>query len=204
MRAAKRSSLGLGLVALVIVLAASGAEAGWQDAASAYDVGRLSKLQESKDKGLSEAQAGAPAKDMAIIHAVLDASPISTSPDALIGMWRCRTIKLGGMTPDVIYSWFACRISGRGDRLRFEKLTGSQRTNGYLYPDQSGGYVYLGASSVANEPPHSYSGSGPGAGAQATPDDQIGLLLATGSDSARIEFPYPVQESTFDVIELKR
>ena len=68
----------------------------------------------------------------------------------------------------------------------------------------SGGYVYLGASSVADEPRHFYSDSGASVGAPGTPDDQIGLLLATGPDSARIEFPYPVQESTFDVIELKR
>jgi hypothetical protein len=32
----------------------------------------------------------------------------------------------------------------------------------------------------------------------------VGLLESTGRSSARIEFPYPVQESTFDIIELKR
>lgn len=198
---AKRSSVSL---ALGFVLLASGARAGWQDAASAYDVGRLGKLSESRAKGLSEAEQGAPRQDVAIIHSVLDAHPTQIAPESLAGTWRCRTIKLGGITPDVIYSWFKCRIGAHDGRLTFEKITGSQRTNGVLYPDASGGYVYLGATSVADEPRHFYSGNGASVGAAGTPDDQIGLLLATGTNSARIEFPYPVQESTFDVIELKR
>ena len=202
MRHAKRSSVSL--LTLGFVLLASAAQAGWQDAASAYDVGRLGKLSESRAKGLSEVEQGAPREDVAIIHSVLDAHPTQISPESLAGTWRCRTIKLGGITPDVIYSWFRCRIGARGGKLTFEKITGSQRTNGILYPDASGGYIYLGASSVADEPRHFYSGNGASVGAPGTPDDQIGILLATGANSARIEFPYPVQESTFDVIELKR
>jgi hypothetical protein len=200
MRRLKKFSAAL----LVFALVATAAQAGWQDMASAYDAGRLGKLDEAKQKGLSEAEAGASQQDIGTIHGVLDSQPVSVSPNALVGGWRCRTIKLGGITPDVIYAWFACRISAHGDRLYFQKLTGSQHTNGFLYPDQSGGFVYLGASSVTGEPPHTYSGNGASVGAGATPDDQVGLLVSTGPNSARIELPYPVQESTFDVIELKR
>jgi hypothetical protein len=200
MRRLKKFSFAL----LGFALAATAAQAGWQDMASAYDAGRLGKLDEAKQKGLSEAEAGASQQDIAIIRGVLDPQPVNVSPGALVGGWRCRTIKLGGMTPDVIYTWFSCRISARGDRLYFQKLSGSQRTNGFLYPDPSGGLVYLGASSVTGEPPHTYSGNGASVGAGATPDDQVGLLVATGPNSARIELPYPVQESTFDVIELRR
>jgi hypothetical protein len=202
MRRAKKSSYGL--LILAFMLSAPVAQAGWQDDASAFDAGRLGKLSESRAKGISEAEQGAPREDVAVIHSLLDAQPSQISAGALTGTWRCRTIKLGGMTPDVIYSWFKCRIGGRGEKLTFEKLTGSQRTYGTLYPDASGGYVYLGAASVADEPRHFYSGSSASVGAPGTPDDQIGLLLATGANSARIEFPYPVQESTFDVIELRR
>ncbi len=205
MRRAKKSSFLFLLLALATALVVSAAQAaGWQDEASAFDASRLGKLQESRAKGISEAEQGAPREDLAIIHAVLDAQPAPISASALTGTWRCRTIKLGGMTPDVVYSWFRCRIGARDGRLSFEKVTGSQRTSGILYPDASGGYVYLGASSVADEPRHFYSGSGASVGAPGTPDDQIGLLLATSPNAARIEFPYPVQESTFDVIELKR
>ena len=183
------------------LLAATAAQAGWQDHVSPYDANRLTKLEEAKQKALSEASAG---PDMGTIHAVLDPQVVSVSADALRGSWRCRTIKIGGMTPDVVYSWFRCRIHENGDGLTFEKISGSQRLSGRLYPNESGGYVLLGAFSVKGEKAHIYSGNGASAGAMATPDDAAGVLEVTGSGSARIEFPYPVQESTFDVIELKR
>ncbi|MGH6877474.1 MAG: DUF4893 domain-containing protein, partial [Rhizomicrobium sp.] len=122
----------------------------------------------------------------------------------LMGDWRCRTMKLGGMAPDIVYSWFRCRIGEQGDRPYFAKVSGSQHMSGYLYPAESGGFVLLGGYSVKGEPPHRYSGNAPSAGAAATPDDAVGVLAATGPRSARIEFPYPVQESTFDVIEMRR
>jgi hypothetical protein len=190
-----------GLAALAIVVAQSAAYAGWQDEASPYDVHRLERIDEARAQGLAEAQSG---RDFTVIRGVLDraAGPIPAS--ALQGHWRCRTMKLGGMTPDVVYSWFNCRVTERAGGLFFEKDNGTQRFLGRLYPHESGGYVLLGAASVKGEPWHRYSGNEATAGAAATPDDTIGLLSATGPSSARIEFPYPVQESTFDVIELKR
>jgi hypothetical protein len=189
------------LLTSALALAATTAQAGWLDVASPRDAQRLGQLQESKEKGMQEAAAG---PDMAVIHAVLDPASQRTSDGEARGAWRCRTIKLGGMTPSVVYSWFTCRIADRGGHLYFEKISGSQRVSGWLYPDQSGGLVLLGANTVNGEPQRRYSGSGASAGADATPDDAVGVLTAIGSGHARIEFPYPVQESTFDVIELKR
>lgn len=185
------------------LFAATAANAGWQEQASRFDAQRLSRLDESRAKGLDEAARGAPAADLAAIRSVLDAPAVEASSSALEGAWRCRTIKLGGITPDVVYGWFRCRISLKGGAPYLEKLTGSQRTSGFLYP-QGGGFVYLGASYVTGEKPHRYSGNGAEAGAGATPDDQIGLLSLLTDGRARLELPYPLQESTFDVIELKR
>ena len=132
-------------------------------------------------------------------------SPISPNPAPRDWTKRCAALppKLGGITPDVVYGWFRCRISLRHGAPYFEKLTGSQRTSGFLYP-QGGGLVYLGASYVTGEQPHRYSGNGAEAGAGTTPDDQIGLLSLLADGRARLELPYPRLESTFDVIELKR
>jgi hypothetical protein len=191
----------------ILLLISTPAIAGWQDQASSFDAQRLARLDESRAKGLDEASRGAPAADLAVIHSVLDAEAVSASPEALAGNWRCRTIKLGGITPDVVYGWFRCRISLKGGAPTFEKLSGSQRTSGILYP-QGGGFVYLGASYVTAygppEKPPVYSGNGAQTGAGATPDDQIGLLSLLSDGRARLELPYPLQESSFDVIELKR
>jgi hypothetical protein len=191
----------VGLIALAAVFAASSAQAGWQDAASSFDANRLAKLDEARAKGVSEAQAG---RDIGLIRTVLDAETRPAAARAFEGDWRCRTIRLGGMSPDIVYSWFHCRIGHQGGRLYFSKVNGTQRLNGVLYPHESGGFVLLGALSAKGEPPHRYSGNGASAGAAATPDDTIGLLQSTGRSTARIEFPYPVQESTFDIIELRR
>lgn len=197
-------ALKLALLAAAFVCGATTAEAGWQDTASQFDQQRLSRLDEARAKALGEASSGATPGDLSIIHAALDPAPQSAMVSALIGNWRCRTIKLGGITPDVIYAWFRCRISMKGGGPYLEKLSGSQYTDGYLYPDGNGSFVYLGASSVIGEPPHAYSGGGATAGAPVTPDDQIGLLSVIGTGHLRLEMPYPLQESTMDVLELKR
>jgi len=189
------------VAAAAAVLFSLPATASWQNEASAYDVSRLERIDEARAKGVAEAQSG---RDSGLVHAVLDAEARPASARALQGAWRCRTIKLGGLSPDIAYSWFRCRIAGRGDQFYFEKLSGTQRLRGRLYPHESGGYVLLAGLSARGEPTHNYSGNGPSAGAKTTPDDAVGLLVATGRRSARLELPYPGAESTFDVIELKR
>ena len=192
------------LVAAGAALFATAATAGWQDTASQFDQQRLARLAEARTKALDQAEHGAPAADLATIRAVMSPQAQSTNVEALLGNWRCRTLKLGGVTPDVIYSWFRCRIALRNGHPYLQKLTGSQYTNGYLYPNGDGSFVYLGASSVVGEPRHAYSGNGATAGSPVTPDDQIGLLSMIGPGHLRMEMPYPLLESTMDVLELKR
>jgi hypothetical protein len=182
------------LVMTLALLAPAAAQAGWRDVASAYDQGRLARLDQARSEGMADS-GGMPGVQDAM------RAPI-VAPGGLAGSYRCRTIKLGGVMPSIAYTWHNCRISDQGGRLVFEKLDGTQRMAGALYPEGNG-FVYLGASWVKGEKPHRYSGPGASVGARATPDDQVGMLYATAR-GARIEMPYPVQESTFDVIELRR
>ena len=190
------------LAFLALLCVSSAANAGWREDASPYDAQRLARIDEARAKGLDEAMSGS-AAELAVIHSTFGAEAVPASPGALKGDWRCRTIKLGGLTPSIVYTWFRCRIGERGGVLFFEKLSGSQRTSGALYAEGQG-FVYLGASYVTGEKPPHYSGTGAAAGAPATPDDQIGLLSLLADGRARLELPNPVQESDFDVIELKR
>jgi hypothetical protein len=193
------------IVAAFAAFACLGAPAlaGWQENISQFDAGRLEKISQAKAEGLAEAQNGSPA-DVAVIRSVLDARVVAASTHALSGAWRCRLMKLGGATPDIVYSWYSCRIAEHGGALTFEKLNGTARTSGTLYPEGSG-FVYLGAQSVKDEPKHVYSGNAAQIGGEATPDDQVGLLSLLADGRARLEMPYPAsKESTFDVVELKR
>jgi|WetSurMetagenome_2_1015567.scaffolds.fasta_scaffold563691_2 hypothetical protein len=191
---------------LALLLLSAAAQAGWRDEAAPGDVERLSHLAEARAQGLQDAASGKPG-DVAAIQSILQSGAVPASAATLKGTWRCRSMKLGGVSPEIVYSWFKCRIADKGGRLFFEKLTGSTRTSGYLYPEGED-YVYLGAAYVASYGPAekrpAYSGNSASAGASATPDDQIGLLSQLYDGRLRLELPYPVQESSFDVIELKR
>lgn len=173
------------------ILVPGAAQAGWQDHATAYDQSRLARLDEARSQAMAEAGGAAQ-----------EALNAPATGGSITGNWRCRTVKLGGMTQSMTYSWFRCRVFHYNGALRFEKMNGTQRMAGTLYPEGNG-YVYIGASWVKGEHPHRYSGNGASVGAQATPDDQIGRMTAT-SNGARLEMPYPVQESMMDVVELRR
>ncbi len=153
---------------------------------------------------MAEAERGAPKKDLNEIHAVLDAQSRPISAHELTGAWQCRTMKLGGLTPDIIYTWFRCSVRETKGGLYFQKETGTSRISGYLEPYDGGRFVLLGELTVKNERPKPYSGGNAGEGAPTTSGDAVGVVSAIGAGHARIEFPSPVIESFFDVIDLKR
>jgi len=190
------------LVAALIICAAP-ALAAWQDRASPYDQDRLSHLAQARAKAMQEAQS-APEKDLAAARAVLNRNSHAVPIASLKGTWRCRTIKLGGMAPVVVYSWFTCRIGEEHGHPYFEKQTGTQHFGGSLYPHESGGFVFLGGTNWSKDKQALYSSGRASLGAETTPSDAVGLLSSIGPNVARIEFPYPAQESMFDVIELRR
>ncbi|HVZ70230.1 MAG TPA: DUF4893 domain-containing protein [Rhizomicrobium sp.] len=190
-------------LAAALIVCATPAFAAWQDRASPYDALRLSHLAEARAKAMREAQ-GASEQDLAAVRAVLNRNSRAVPMASLKGTWRCRTIKLGGMSPVVIYDWFTCRIGEEHGHPYFEKQTGTQHFGGSLYPHESGGFVFLGGTNWSKDKQAFYSSGRASLGAETTPSDAAGLLSSIGPNVARIEFPYPAQESTFDVIELRR
>jgi hypothetical protein len=165
---------------------ASAAQASWQDVASRHDQERLSRLSEARAKvGIN----------------VGESRPVTARE--LAGAWHCHTIRGGGILPRIDYTWFRCAVRDRGGHLSFEKLNGSQRVAGYLYPNGDGSWVLLGGWSVKGEPMHAYSGNGASVGAVSTPDDAVAMVSGTRS-GVRIEFPYPSHESMYDAIEMRR
>jgi len=178
--------------------------AGWQDLASPADIARLEQLPQIRDAAIADAQNTDSGRGnwRAMAH-VMDAQGRAIPTAALMGNWRCRQMKLGRMTSYMVYdSWFTCNIRPYDGGLLLQKMNGSQRFVGFLYPE-NGAWVYLGASSARGEPWHNYSGRSPALGAQVTPDDQIGLLTGIGNNHLRLEMP-AIQESILDVVEFAR
>jgi hypothetical protein len=191
-------------VAAILGLNATPALAQWQDQVNAYDRDRLYRLEDSKAQGVIAAERGAPRRDLAIIHAVLDPAARPISGRELLGNWRCRQMKLGGLAPEIIYDWFRCRVRNTRNGLYFEKVTGTERISGYLEPYDGGRVLLMGELTVKKQRPKPYSGGNIGAGAATTSGDAVGVISRTGRGRARIEFPFPTIESVFDVMELKR
>jgi hypothetical protein len=191
------------VLALALSLASTPVFAGWQEQASAADTDRLVQLPQIREQALQDAQHGEGQGDPRVISRVMGPEGRAIPEHALIGTWRCRQLKLGRMSAYMVYdAWFSCAIRPMNGRLMLQKMNGSQRFMGYLYPE-NGAWVYLGASSARDEPYHEYSGRSPSLGADVTPDDQIGLLTGIGNNHLRLEIP-AVQESLLDVVEFSR
>lgn len=189
--------------ALAAAFASSSAFAGWQEDASPAEIDRLNQLPQIRDEAIADAQHGAGRDAWRVISRVMEPQARTIPASALTGNWRCRQIKLGGISAAMVYDrWFNCSIRSTRGGLLLEKTGGTQRFFGRLYAEQ-GAWIYLGASSVRGEPRHRYSGPPPMLGAQVTPDDQIGLLTGIGDNHLRLEIP-AVQESLLDVVEFKR
>lgn len=115
----------------------------------------------------------------------------TTPLGTLDGRWLCRTVKLGGLLPLVIYGYFKCEIADQVIR----KTIGSQRFSGRLYVAGEE-IVFLGASEDGDQEPIAYG---------ADPDrDMIGVLRALGPDHLALELPSPRYESHHDIIEFVR
>ena len=120
------------------------------------------------------------------------------------GDYACRTFKLGRMpqggsaagTLDYVeYPAFRCRISPGDGRLRFTKLTGSQRPAGNIFPDTGRRMIFLGTLVSGDEARALRYGR----------DEErnlIGVLERVGDARWRLVFPRPHYESLLDVIEL--
>lgn len=160
------------------------------------DAVRLDSYDAIRAQAFDEARSADAAGDIATLDA-LDARRLRSLSDFdLGGDWQCRTIKLGGPDPLVIYDWFRCRIADGPAGWRLEKLSGSQRTAGTFYTIDDKRLIYLGAYHVAGDPAPAYGA--------ARASDQVGYVLRDGERSWRIEFPAPARESVFDILEFRR
>ena len=193
-----------GFAVLALIALTGTASAGWRDQITNYDADRLTRLEDVRAAAVQEAQSRGGSGDFRAIQETFGGEAHGVPEQALVGSWRCRQMKLGGMTGYAVFNWFPCTISHVNGGLWFEKQ-GTQRMAGYLYPENGGLWVYLGAQSARGEPWHRYSGRFASVGAEVTPDDQVGALVGIGRNALRIDLPQPAtQESDFDSIELVR
>ena len=171
----------------------------WQAAATEADRQRLRDWRTAFTRALEQARAGGHAADLEREGALLN-------PDAAIGGpipnggYRCRVIKVGakneGLLNYIAYPAFRCRISQQPGALQhFDKLSGSQRHHGTIYPAGQLRQVFLGTMVLGDETRAYQYGRDP-------ERDLAGWVERIGESRWRILFPFPHYESTLDVVEL--
>ena len=110
------------------------------------------------------------------------------------GDWRCRYLKLGGDPALTVYGWFSCRIFDDGAGWVVQKTDGSQRSMGRLYNIPREQLLYLGAMYYAYEDPIWFGDD--------ASRNQLALLSRLDDGRMRLEFPAPLVESEFDILEM--
>lgn len=175
----------------------------------AEDSARLDGLDPAAGAALRQVFATGSDEDVALATAAFRGAAITDAdPQALAGDWSCKMTKLGGQLPVVAYPPFKCKVTTENGALKFEKLTGSQRTSGTIYRDDGpDGFrlVYLGSTFVDGDQPKAYADFPAQVDPSATevlPD--VGLVEITGNNTARIVFPQPYKESYVNVLTLTR
>lgn len=176
----------------------------WREVANAEDASRLSRLDQAWRMARAEAEEKGFAAEVEALGALVDpnaALPGRLQPAA--GDYRCRTIKIGSSNGEglgyVDYPWFRCTVELTvGGDLILSKATGSQRSQGLLYPDTDRRLVFIGAQAWGSmETGYPRYGQMP-------ERDQIGVLERIGDQRWRLVLPWPKQEAKLEILELRR
>lgn len=171
----------------------------WRLVATEDDRGRLRGWRDAWTEALAQANRSNAAAITAG-GALFEPDTALAGAQPPVGDYACRTFKLGrnprgGMLDFVEYRSFRCRIAQDGGRLRFTKLTGSQRPAGNIFTDNGRRMIFLGTLILGDESRALRYG-------RDEERDMIGILERVGESRWRLVFPRPHYESLLDVIEL--
>lgn len=164
---------------------------------------RLDGFHASAGRAILEAMSKGSLGDVDQLQVALSGTPLPPFATTLSGEWDCRTMKLGGLVPLVVYAPFKCVFAPDGRAFTFEKTSGSQRTIGHVTL-QDRTMIYLGVGFVGDAEPMNYADLPSSDFGDGTYQPQVGVVEQTGPNTARILFPAPVNESLFVVLYLTR
>lgn len=172
----------------------------WKEVATDDDRQRLADWRTTFVAALDAARKGGHAADIAREGALLEPDAALGPPGIPNGIYSCRVIKLGakadsGGLPYVSYPPFVCRVKADRTLQRFNKLNGSQRYVGLVFPGDPIRQIFLGTLVLGDETRALQYG-------QDELRDVAGYVERIGPNRWRIVMPKPHFESQLDVMEL--
>lgn len=188
---------------LLISLPLCAAEDGWRMHIHEAHEGSIDAAHERVKQSLDGMPADAYGRnEIPDVRHLMDLPTRKASVDALLGNWRCRSIQIGKLG---VFSYppFRCEIILTEDgTLEFTKTTGSQRRHGQVYPYLDDTWVFLGGSSVNDEPYRIYSANNPDFDGEDVEGDSVGLLETL--EGGRMRLILDATETDAEIYELKR
>tara|TARA_R110000772_G_scaffold18400_48_gene52121 strand:+ start:3638 stop:4237 length:600 start_codon:yes stop_codon:yes gene_type:complete len=186
---------------LILAAAAAGpqADSNWPEQATAADAGRLDRWEEALEIGRAGVEGAGEGAALAARSPLFETGAALSNSDIPQGLYHCSITKLdgdpdGGL-PYIAYSPFKCRVVDQNGRKHFTKLTGSQRTIGWIDKTGQDQSVYLGTLIYHYEDALVPYG-------QSVKRDQAAVVQRIGINRWRMIFPFPAYESKVDVMEL--
>jgi hypothetical protein len=171
----------------------------WRDVATSRDRERLRDWRKSFVDALAAARKSGHSGEIAREGALLDPDAALGGQPLPDGPYHCRVIKLGaksdGMLDYVTYPAFGCRVRAERELQRLDKLTGSQRYVGLIFPNDAMRRVFLGTMVLGDETRAMQYGEDPDR-------DIAGFIERIGPNRWRLIMPKPQFESQLDVMEL--
>ena len=171
----------------------------WRQAATQNDRDRLRDWRSAFTGALDAARKSGHGTEIDREGALLNPDAALANGSIPNGMYRCRVIKLGakaaGNLDYVSYPGFTCQLRPTHQVQRLDKLSGSQRYAGVVFPSDAVREVFLGALVLGDENRALQYG-------QDETRDVAGYVERIGPNRWRLIMPKPHFESQLDVMEL--
>lgn len=189
----------LTLIASNTATAVPVAEPDWRDKATEADQKRAGQWREALTKGIDGVVGAGEAEKLTSRGSLFEPDAGLSSSMLPAGLYNCSVTKLDGKPdgglPYIAYPAFRCRVVKQGDRYQFTKLTGSQMTAGWIYPDGDKQSVYIGTGFYGYEDKAAPYG-------QSEKRDEVAVIHRVGKQRWRMVYPFPYYESVVNVMEL--
>src|SRR4051812_16088014 len=173
----------------------------WREVATEGDQKRLREWRGTFVNALAAARKAGHSAEIAREGALLEPDSALGGGPIPNGTYRCRVIKLGAKEPGnldyVSYPGFTCRVAAERSLQQLNKLDGSQRYDGLIFPGDAMRQVFLGTLVLGDESRALQYG-------QDATRDVAGYVERIGTDRWRLIMPKPHFESQLDVMELKK
>ena len=171
----------------------------WKQVATQGDRDRLRDWRTTFTTALAAARKSGHGGEIDHEGALLDPDAALANGTIPNGIYRCRVIKLGakaeGNLDYVSYPGFTCQLRPTHQIQRLDKLSGSQRYAGVVFPNDALREVFLGTLVLGDENRALQYG-------QDETRDVAGFIERIGPNRWRLIMPKPHFESQLDVMEL--